>query len=159
MKKKILLNGETLEFNLEKSAQTTVALGDVSLSGEVLSRRDSFDIIRVGARNIRVKRVGDYISIDGVNYKVESAQGALKKGANEDHNMSSPMPGKILKVIVSEGDDVEVGQGLLVMEAMKMEHTIKAASAGRIVKIFYKEGDLVDGGVDLIELDDLKEEA
>ena len=156
MKKKLLLSGNEEVFNFERVANTSVQVSfeDSTVEGTLVSSgsSDQFDVIRLNGRNQRVKRVGDYISIDGKNYKVESATAALAKKSGGEGNMASPMPGKILKVMVEVGAEVAEGEGLLVMEAMKMEHTIKAAHAGTVAAIHYKEGDLVDGGVDLLEL-------
>ncbi|NJE26096.1 pyruvate carboxylase subunit B [Thermococcus sp. MV5] len=66
--------------------------------------------------------------------------------------ISAPMPGKILRVLVSEGDEVMVGQGLLVLEAMKMENEIPSHKSGVVKRILVKEGDTVDTGQPLIEL-------
>ncbi|WP_457753603.1 sodium-extruding oxaloacetate decarboxylase subunit alpha [Thermococcus sp.] len=66
--------------------------------------------------------------------------------------VSAPMPGKVLRILVNEGDEVKVGQGLLVLEAMKMENEIPAPKDGIIKKILVKEGDTVDTGQPLIEL-------
>ncbi len=62
------------------------------------------------------------------------------------------MPGKILKILVREGDQVKVGQGLLVLEAMKMENEIPSPKDGAVKRILVKEGDTVDTGQALIEL-------
>ncbi len=157
MKKKLLLNGIQEEFLFERKGSSEIELkfNEVELQGrQVLpGSSDQFDVINLGGQNLRVKRVGDYITINGKNYKVESALAALSKKSGGDGNMMSPMPGKILKVMVNVGDEVEEGQGLLVMEAMKMEHTIKAAHPGVVSAIHYQEGQLVDGGVDLLDLD------
>ncbi len=159
MKKKLLLSGNQEEFNFEKTGNTVVEVtfGSSKVSGQSVSTgsSDQFDVICLNGKNLRVKRVGDYLTIDGKNYKVQSATAALSKKSGGDGNMTSPMPGKILKVMVEVGAEVAEGEGLLVMEAMKMEHTIKAAHAGKVVAIHYKEGDLVDGGVDLLELEEL----
>jgi len=66
--------------------------------------------------------------------------------------VTAPMPGKILRVLVREGDQVRVGQGLLVLEAMKMENEIPSPKDGVVRRIFVKEGDTVDTGQPLIEL-------
>ncbi|MFC1742731.1 biotin/lipoyl-containing protein [Candidatus Riflebacteria bacterium] len=63
--------------------------------------------------------------------------------------VSAPIPGIIIKILVSPGDEVEAGQTLLKMEAMKMENEIKAPKAGRIASIAVKEGDSVAHGQDL----------
>ncbi len=93
-------------------------------------------------------------------YIVNSKKVALKRSvakrsgsaAGEAHEMSSPMPGKILKVLVEAGQKVKVGDALVVMEAMKMEHTVKASRDGSIDAVLVSEGQTVDGGVDLVEL-------
>jgi biotin carboxyl carrier protein len=56
------------------------------------------------------------------------------------------MPGKIIRVIVAEGDEVEAGQPLVVVEAMKMQNEIKATKKGRVTKIAVKEAAAVNAG-------------
>ncbi|QIV78709.1 biotin/lipoyl-containing protein [Fervidobacterium pennivorans subsp. shakshaketiis] len=65
----------------------------------------------------------------------------------------SPMSGVILKVLVSEGQKVEYGQKLVILEAMKMENDIVADKSGIVKKIHVKEGDNVDTGQVLVELE------
>ena len=66
--------------------------------------------------------------------------------------VSAPMPGKVLRVLVKEGESVKTGQGLLVLEAMKMENEIPAPMDGVVKKIHVKEGDTVNTGDPLIEI-------
>ncbi|ASJ06533.1 acetyl-CoA carboxylase biotin carboxyl carrier protein subunit [Thermococcus pacificus] len=66
--------------------------------------------------------------------------------------VTAPMPGKILRILVKEGEQVKTGQGLLILEAMKMENEIPAPKDGVVKKILVKEGDTVDTGQALIEL-------
>ncbi len=66
--------------------------------------------------------------------------------------VSAPMPGKILAVLVSEGDVIETGQPLVVMEAMKMETTLRAESPALVKKVRIAPGDMVEHGAALIEL-------
>jgi len=65
-------------------------------------------------------------------------------------DLIAPMPGTIIDVLVNEGDEVEMDQALIVMEAMKMEHTIKAHKKMKITEVLYSVGDLVDDGAELI---------
>lgn len=58
----------------------------------------------------------------------------------------APMPGKIVRVLIAEGEMVEAGAGLVVVEAMKMQNELRAAKAGRVVRLSAKEGDAVAGG-------------
>lgn len=69
-----------------------------------------------------------------------------------DGRVTSPMPGKIVKVAVKEGDAVEPHALLLVLEAMKMEHRIEASAAATVKALLVKEGDIVSGGAALVEL-------
>lgn len=64
--------------------------------------------------------------------------------------LTAPMPGKIVKVLVNQGDVVEAGRGVLVMEAMKMENELKAARAGTVQEIKVKEGQAVEMGALLL---------
>jgi biotin carboxyl carrier protein len=60
------------------------------------------------------------------------------------------MPGKVIAVLVSEGDQVERGQGLVIVEAMKMENEVHSPIAGEIKEIKVKPGDTVEGGALLV---------
>jgi len=64
----------------------------------------------------------------------------------------APMPGKIVKVLVSEGQEVSRGQGLLVIEAMKMQNELRAPRAGRIERVYIEEGRGVESGARLLRL-------
>ena len=67
-------------------------------------------------------------------------------------SLMAPMPGTVVRVSVSEGEEVEEGQILLVLEAMKMEQSVRAPHAGRVTSLPYGEGDLVPGGAVLAEI-------
>ena len=69
-------------------------------------------------------------------------------------SLTAPMPGTVVKVLVGEGDDVEEGQVLLVLEAMKMEQPVAAPHAGRVASLPYGEGTLVPGGAVLAEIEE-----
>mgnify|MGYP001226136442 FL=1 len=64
------------------------------------------------------------------------------------------MPGKIIQVLVSEGDSVVKGQALVVMEAMKMEQTMTAPSDGEVTAVRVAEGDQVDAGAALVVIEE-----
>lgn len=71
---------------------------------------------------------------------------------NDGGNIVSPMPGKVLKVNVAEGETVTKGQVLMVVEAMKMENNIVSSKDAVVEKLLVKEGDMVDGSQKLIML-------
>ena len=112
------------------------------------------------------------IEINGTAYKVEVEQEAKKtktpklirsrvktdpnaakiQQASSGSVVKAPLPGTIFKLVAKEGDDVKVGDVLLIMEAMKMENNIMAESAGVIKSIKVKEGDTVMQDDVLVEL-------
>jgi pyruvate carboxylase subunit B len=62
------------------------------------------------------------------------------------------MPGKIVKTLVSEGQEVKSNQGLLVIEAMKMQNELRAPRAGRVERVYLTEGQGVEAGTRLLRL-------
>jgi 3-methylcrotonyl-CoA carboxylase alpha subunit len=73
-------------------------------------------------------------------------------GADSAASLTAPMPGTVVKVLVQEGQEVEEGQLLLVLEAMKMEQPISAPHAGVVHSIPFDEGSMVPGGAVLVEM-------
>jgi 3-methylcrotonyl-CoA carboxylase alpha subunit len=73
-------------------------------------------------------------------------------GGSGDGRVVAPMPGKIVKIAVREGDAVEERALLIVLEAMKMEHRIEASVEAKVKSILVKEGEIVPGGAPLVEL-------
>ena len=86
---------------------------------------------------------------DELNYSKDYSNTDTK---NNDMTYYSPMPGKVIKVNVKEGDDVMEGDVLCVVEAMKMENNIKAMASAKVAKVCVAEGDKVDVKNILIEL-------
>ena len=63
------------------------------------------------------------------------------------------MPGKVIRVLVQAGATVETGQGLVVVEAMKMQNEMKASRPGRVVDVRVRDGDTVGSGDTLVVLE------
>ncbi len=63
--------------------------------------------------------------------------------------MTAPMPGKVVKVLVKVGDEVKAGQGIVVIEAMKMENEMKSPKDGKVVEMHVQEGQAVEGNAKL----------
>jgi len=75
------------------------------------------------------------------------APGAQAAGAQQ---VVAPMPGKVVKVLVKAGDEVKARQGLVVVEAMKMENELKSPKDGRVVEVLATEGVSVEAGRPLV---------
>ena len=79
--------------------------------------------------------------------------GTASGGGAGNGTITAPMQGTIVKVLVGEGDAVEAGQAVLVLEAMKMENTINAETAGTVRDVRVTEGDTVGTGDVLIVIE------
>ena len=80
--------------------------------------------------------------------------GRTPGGEEATERLRAPLPGKVLKLEVSEGDQVAPEQVWLVLEAMKMEHKVTAPFAGYVKRILFAEGDLVNRDDQLIEMEE-----
>lgn len=67
--------------------------------------------------------------------------------------ITAPMPGKVVRVLAPVGSDVEAGQAVLVIEAMKMQNELKAPKKGRVTKLTAAEGAAVEAGQTLAEIE------
>jgi 3-methylcrotonyl-CoA carboxylase alpha subunit len=74
-------------------------------------------------------------------------------GGGAEGGLLAPMPGKIIALVAKEGDKVEKGAPLVILEAMKMEHTIVAPAAGTVKSFRFSIGEQVADGVELVEFD------
>ena len=120
----ILLDGRSFEAHLEPD-ETESNCYRVLVDG---------NLFRVGIADPRVRRS-------------RSGSTAPAEGKREIH---APMPGKIARVLVEKGQAVEAGQGLVVIEAMKMQNEIPAPHKGQVSEISVAEGDKVETGEKLL---------
>ena len=84
----------------------------------------------------------------------QRAAGSVRSGKASGNAglITSPMPGKVVKVLVAEGDSVDAGKPLVVVEAMKMENELVAEAPGVVKKVYVQPGDAVEGGAKLISI-------
>ena len=82
------------------------------------------------------------------------AQASHAEGADpRAHQVTAYMPGRVVSVLVEEGAEVTSGQGVVVLEAMKMENEIQAASDGVVTRVWVTPGQAVEGGDPLFEIE------
>ena len=121
----------------------------------VLARRDVLSL-RIGnqAYEVKCERVGSdtHIWVGSRRYAAEVRDPRSLRGrvrAADEHGpkkLTAPMPGKVVRVLVAQGDAVEAGAGVLVVEAMKMQNEVKSPKKGIIQKIQVQEGAAVNAG-------------
>jgi len=107
----------------------------------------------VDGRQFRCILDGDAVVINGRRYGFEvedprSLQGrrGVGGGAQGPRPVKAPMPGRVVRLLVEVGDEVVEGQGVVVIEAMKMQNELKASKAGRVAKVSVAVGDTVGAG-------------
>jgi pyruvate carboxylase subunit B len=109
-----------------------------------------------GAVRYRLLQRGGPLEFNGLSLKrAGEAETASGQGLKKSIRVRSQMPGKIVRVQVKEGDTVQKGDPLLVMEAMKMENEIRATHAGVIKAVKVSVAQAVETGAELILLDTL----
>lgn len=102
---------------------------------------------------------GDTVTIAGVRY-VNAAidprkwnPAASTGQAQGRANIKAHMPGKVVRILVQAGDKVEAGQGVIVVEAMKMQNELKSSRTGQVTAVHAKENDTVEAGTLLIVIE------
>ncbi len=149
----ILIDGRHVPLHLEPAADAWRVNGREASALEV--EPGVYSVLLAGRSfDARLERVEDalFIHIAGRRMEVEvvdprrSARkgGALRREGRQ--KITAPMPGKVVRVLVTEGEAVEAGQGLIVVEAMKMQNEIKAPKAGRVVSLAAREAATVGAG-------------
>jgi biotin carboxyl carrier protein len=124
---------------------------DVTLVGaetiSLIYKGESFEIRRESSSE------GVRIWINGESYAVEVSDPRSFRGRNKRSDLGAgprkliaPMPGKVVRVLVSDSSEVEAGQGIMVIEAMKMQNEIKSPKKGRVQKIAVRSGASVNAG-------------
>jgi biotin carboxyl carrier protein len=97
---------------------------------------------------------GRVVPVQVHNGHARGARGRHGVGAADGPvRVTAPMPGKIVRVLVKPGDDVKARQGLVVVEAMKMENELRAARDGRVRLVAVEEGQSVEAGTVLVEIE------
>lgn len=108
--------------------------------------------VLIGGTVYYVIAVGDAVRVNGREFSIEvfdprELRGRRSGGIGEGRqNILAPMPGKVIRVLVSTGDVVEAGQGLVVVEAMKMQNEMKSPKAGTVAEVKTKADATVAAG-------------
>lgn len=116
----------------------STAAGSLLIAGKQFAvRRDADGSIFVGANRYKVS-IDDPRSWQGRRMRDSAHSGPQRLAAS--------MPGKIVRILAREGDDIQAGQGVVVVEAMKMQNEIRSSRAGKLQKVLVREGANVNPG-------------
>ena len=145
MKWQIVVDGRTVEIDTEQ------------LDGAKEVEPGVFSVL-VDGRSFEV-RVADAAQVAGRRFRVEvrnprdAAKGSKSALGSGRQNITAPMPGKVIRVLVKKGDGVETGAGLVVVEAMKMQNEMKAPRTAHVLEVRVQDGDTVTAGQTLLILE------
>ena len=154
--------GDPREFDVEvvsrAGASARVRIGQKEITAEFAPNAAGGGTITIDGRRYPIfaarQKDSILVSVGPASFEFKSAEDSSRRRARglAAPEIVAPMPGKILKVLVRDGDLVSAGQPLVVIEAMKMETTLAAESAAVIKRVRVAVGETVDHGAVLIEL-------
>ena len=160
-----IVDGHLRTISLEKKGDIyIVADGDESQEIDIQVISPNIISMKIGERSVQVYMARDkdqrYVQLEGFQFLLtEPTQmgDGFQRGEEQSQEdillIKAPMPGKVIKINVSENDKVRKNQTLAIVEAMKMENEIKSSIDGIVKKIYCKSGDLVETQNPLIELE------
>ena len=153
----ITIDGKNYRLDLNRAdGRWSCRLDDRDFEVDAILTRPDVLSLRIGnlVYDVKLERVANelHLWVGSTGFAVEvrdprSLRG--RTGAGDDHGprkITAPMPGKVVRLLVRAGDEVELGHGVAVVEAMKMQNEIKSPKKGTIHKILVTEGAAVNAG-------------
>jgi biotin carboxyl carrier protein len=136
---RIILDGEAIDADVVEIAQNTLSMIIRGESHEIRVARSPEGLlsIQTGLREFTAE-VTDQRSWRGRRLGHVEVEGRQQ--------ITAPMAGKVVRLLVKSGETVEVGQGLLVVEAMKMQNEIRSTKSGTVERLLAEEGQAVNAG-------------
>ncbi len=150
-------NGNLLEVEVDGKRYNVDLLHTADGTFSILEGGHSFNIELVP--DTQPKKYTAHTLYNSYNVDVIDAEARylINRGTNgiagNEKNIASPMPGKVVKILVNEGDIVNEGDTAIIVAAMKMESEYKAPVDGMVKKVNVAEGDTIEGNQVLIELE------
>ncbi|HYO83819.1 MAG TPA: biotin/lipoyl-containing protein [Bryobacteraceae bacterium] len=149
MLRKVTVNGRTLDVQLGPEGAYTID-GREGTASVVELEPGVFSIIVEGrCYEARVRNGTVYVNGDRYNVEVQDPRSvSLRNGAAAAgrHTVKAAMPGKVVRILVSEGEAIRAGQGIVVVEAMKMQNELRSPVDGVVTSLSVKEGAPVRAG-------------
>jgi 3-methylcrotonyl-CoA carboxylase alpha subunit len=166
---KLKRQGDRREFDVQvlsdDGAGMRLRIGEHEVVAALTAMPDGSAVVTLDGRRLRVagarRRSAIMIAAGpfAAEFLVVEGRVSRRGGGLVSPEVDAPMPGKVLQVLVKEGQRVEPGEPLIVLEAMKMETTLHAESPALVRKILVAPGQMVDHGARLIELAPVPESA
>lgn len=153
----IAIDGKSYRLDLGQSdGRWTCRLDGREIAVDAVLARPDVISLRIGnkAYEVKCERVGSelHLWVGSARFSAEvrdprSLRGRVRAADDQGpKKLTAPMPGKVVRVLVSAGAEVEAGAGVLVVEAMKMQNEVKSPKKGTIQKILVSEGAAVNSG-------------
>jgi len=159
--REFLLDGETVSASLEKAGdEIRITAGDRTFVFQPVG--ENLYHVTVNGHTYRAAAVRHkdvyYVDVDSVLFELKEPSedgfaGAGAGHAGEKDKIYAPMPGKIVKIMVNVGDDVDIKQPMVIVEAMKMENQVNSKAQGKVKAVNFAVGDQVDTESPIIELE------
>jgi biotin carboxyl carrier protein len=160
---RVTVEGQSFDARVDPAGAVHITPAGADESSELMVSAIAPGRARVLDRNGQVTLVDGVEGLDSIWVHVghESVEVEVEEGAHEptrrrsragSEGLSAPMPATVIRVLVTEGQEVTRGEPLVLLEAMKMELPIRAARDGTIVRIVCRQGELVQPGVPLLEM-------
>lgn len=148
--RQLLLNGNAVELNIAhiRSSEFHVIRDNKTYTVEIIEQIP-------GEKKLTIKVNGNEYVV-AVKDKLDlllQQMGMSRQAAQSVGSIKAPMPGKVLRVDVQEGQQLKKGDAILILEAMKMENAIKSPGEGKVKKILVKQGDAVEKGAVLVDVE------
>ena len=153
----IAIDGKSYRLDLgQADGRWTCRLDGREIPVDAVLARPDVISLRIGnkAYEVKCERVGSelHLWVGSARFSAEvrdprSLRGRVRAADDQGpKKLTAPMPGKVVRVLVSAGAEVEAGAGVLVVEAMKMQNEVKSPKKGTIQKILVSEGAAVNSG-------------
>lgn len=165
------VNGTTRSVSVERISSSTSLRAGGEFRVTVDGRAHTVDAVRIGEFGLSLLLDGDGAVSREITVAPAGARGALLVGldgrtvaasvnarrtgrvsadaaghAHGEQAIAAPMPGRVVRVLVAPGDEVAARQGVIVVEAMKMENELRSPKAGRIKEVTVSPGTSVEAG-------------
>src|SRR5215510_9842642 len=155
MKYEAEINGRDVGIEIEdRNGRLIARLGQRTYEVEVVRPEAGVFLLLVGDQVFEARAWSDQadvirVSLRGKIYNARIVDRKHRRAAAEPQlegqvRLSAPMPGKVVRLLLRQGDPVAAGQGVVVVEAMKMQNEVRSPKEGRVIELRVSQGDTVN---------------